>query len=156
MLTHPAIYFLNTHGVFILVGFVISYLWFVKHLREQAIHTIITIFVASAVTLFLKEIFNIPRPYVTHGLEAMAGYSVRTDSLPSLHTTIAFALATIVTLHNRRLGILLFILAACIGFGRIAANVHYPLDIFVGAILGSLVAILIENLRIPKHKKRGA
>ncbi len=156
MLSYPLVYFLNTHGVFVLLICVLGYLWFIKRSREQTIHIIVTVFIASALALILKELFNIPRPYIVQGLEAMAGYSVRTASLPSLHTTVAFALATIMTLHNRRLGIVLFLIAALIGFGRIAANVHYPIDIFTGAILGSVVALFVENLRIPKHRKRGA
>jgi undecaprenyl-diphosphatase len=154
MIDYPLIYFLNTHGVFVLFLIVLGYLWFFEKSYEEAKHIIITAIIAGAVVLILKELFSIPRPYITHDLPAYAGYSVRTDSLPSLHTALAFALSTTVALHQRRLGIALLLVAALIGFGRIAANVHYPIDVVAGAVVGTVVALLVENLRLPKHKHR--
>jgi undecaprenyl-diphosphatase len=153
--TSNPIYFLNTHGVFILIFVVLFYMWFIRRSKEETIHIIVAIFVAGAASLFLKEIFNIPRPYIVYDLEPQAGFSVRTASLPSLHTTLAFALATIVTLHQRKLGICLFVLASIIGFGRIVAHVHYPIDVAFGAIVGSVFALLVENIRLPRHKLKG-
>jgi undecaprenyl-diphosphatase len=155
-MTHPLIYFLNTHGVFVLFLLVLLYVRHYKRSKEEALHIFITVFVAGAVVLFLKELFDIPRPYIVYNLPPLAGYSVRTASLPSLHTTLAFALATIVTLHQRKLGIVLFVLAAMVGFGRIAANVHYPIDVFLGAIIGTTVALLVENMRLPNHRRRSS
>lgn len=151
------IYFLNTHGVLILLVVVVGYLWFVEKSKEEAIHVIIACALAGGVALILKELFSVPRPYLTEGLAPLAGYSVRTDSLPSLHSTLAFALATTVVLHQRKFGILLFLVASIIGIGRVLANVHYPGDIVLGAVIGTVTSLAIENLQLPglqKHKRR--
>jgi undecaprenyl-diphosphatase len=39
-----------------------------------------------------------------------------------------------------------FAIAASIGFSRMYIGVHYPLDVIVGAITGSLLGILIVDL----------
>ena len=146
----PAIYFLNTQGVFLLLAGVLLYLWYIEKSREEALHILISSGLTTILVFLIKAIFAIPRPYQAYGLDALAGYAVRTTSLPSLHAALAFCLAATVILHQKRFGVILFVAAAIIGFGRIAAHVHYPLDIVVGSILGAAVALLTEEL----HFKR--
>lgn len=140
------IYFLNTHGVFVLFIFVLGYLWFWEKSKEEVKHILVASIIAGVVALLLKELFDVPRPYLTQGVLPLAGYSVRTSSLPSVHTTLAFALATTVALHQRRSGIIILLIAALIGFGRIVAHVHYPVDVALGAVVGTATALAIEKL----------
>lgn len=153
MINSPIIFFLNTHGVFLLYLIVLSYLWFIKKSKEEAIHILISAVVAGAVALITKDLFNIPRPYMVDGVLPLAGDSVHTSSFLSLHSTLAFCLATTVALHQRKMGIILFLAAALVAMGRVLAFVHYPVDVVAGAILGTAVALLLENLRFPKHKR---
>ncbi len=73
-------------------------------------------------------------------------------SFPSGHAAFFFALATSVFLYHRGWGILLFVAALSISLGRVAAGIHFPSDIFGGAILGILVSILV-NLLSKKFKQ---
>lgn len=57
-------------------------------------------------------------------------------SLPSGHTAIAFAVAAAVYAHHRAAGTVLFLLAVLIGASRVVAGVHWPTDIFGGALVG--------------------
>lgn len=147
------IYFLNTHGVFVLFIVVTGWLWFFEKSKESARHVLLAGVLAGVVALLLKELFDVPRPYVMQGLLPLAGYSVRTSSLPSMHTALAFALATTVALHQRKAGIILLLIAALIGFGRIIARVHYPVDVAVGAVIGTATSLIIENFH-PRAKSR--
>ena len=66
-------------------------------------------------------------------------------AFPSSHTAMAFALAITIWFHDRKVGILFLILASLIAWARVTANVHYPIDIFAGALIGIITAIVIEK-----------
>lgn len=127
---------------------VILYLWFVKKSKEEALHILLSGGVTALVALAIKETFGIPRPYILEGTIALAGYSVRTASLPSIHAALAFALATTVFLHQHKLGFALLIIAGLISVGRVVANVHYPVDIAFGVVLGAAVALIFEKIHL--------
>ncbi|HQT83060.1 MAG TPA: phosphatase PAP2 family protein, partial [Candidatus Paceibacterota bacterium] len=57
-------------------------------------------------------------------------------SFPSGHATFFFAMATALYFYNKTWGTWFFIAAAVITIGRVAAGVHYPLDIIGGAVIG--------------------
>lgn len=147
MLSSPLIVFLNTYGVILLLVCTLAYIWFYERKREETAHIIFACLIALIVALVLKNSFGHPRPFLLDGTEPLAG-QVTTESFPSLHTTLAFSLATTVALHQKRVGALLLVLAGLIGMGRVAANVHYPLDIVGGAILGSLVSLVTEKIHL--------
>ena len=71
----------------------------------------------------------------------------RPDSygFPSNHSASAFAAATalLVTLKKKRWAILGYILATAIALSRLYVFVHFPSDVLVGAIVGSLIALLV-------------
>jgi membrane-associated phospholipid phosphatase len=67
-------------------------------------------------------------------------------SFPSGHTTTAFAFAAAAGALWPAARIPLFILAAVIGVTRVTIGVHYPSDVFMGALIGSLGAWLIVRL----------
>ena len=102
----------------------------------------------------LKKWIERPRPEnalreaFAHG-EAFRGYTdlVRGSSLPSGHTTTAFALAAVfaawagtipVGWRRRFVQVAVFVLAALTGVARVYGGAHYPLDIVAGATLGTL------------------
>jgi undecaprenyl-diphosphatase len=60
-------------------------------------------------------------------------------SFPSRHAVFAFLLATFIFGFNKKAGWWLFVLAVLVCFGRVLVGVHYPLDVFVGAIFGALM-----------------
>ncbi|WP_297429036.1 phosphatase PAP2 family protein [Clostridium sp.] len=64
-------------------------------------------------------------------------------SFPSGHTMCSFAPATILYYMNKKTGIFAFCLGSIIGFSRLYLYVHYPSDVFCGAIIGVLLAIII-------------
>lgn len=149
---HDALVFLNTYNVFILVTLVLFYFWFVSKQKAETIRIFLSVFFAALISLILKYSFFYPRPFEVNQTTALAGLAA-SPSFPSFHTAIAFAAATNVTFHRRSMGIVLFFVALVIGFGRILANVHYPVDIFIGIVVGVVIAVFIETLYIPWQKK---
>lgn len=148
MISSPLIYLLNTHGVFMLYILVLGYLWFIEKSYEETKHVIVAALVTTCVVLLLKEVFSIPRPYEQLSLEPLAGFSVRTDSLPSLHAALAFCLSATVILHQKKFGLILILIAILISYGRVAAYVHYPIDVMLGSAIGIVVSLAVEHVKI--------
>jgi undecaprenyl-diphosphatase len=76
------------------------------------------------------------------------------NSFPSDHACIYFALATVICLSDRRLGIFAFLCAAITSCARIYLGVHYPSDVLGGAILGILAVTLFKMLPLPRLMDR--
>lgn len=152
MISLPLVVLLNTHGFILLVVFVILYELFVAREKEIALHVLFSVIAVFVFTLVLKELFLIPRPYMISGEDPMAGLA-GFSSLPSVHAAVTFCLATTVILHQRLLGVFLFTMAALVSFGRVVANVHYPLDIAVGVLIGILTGIIFNEIHIRSRKK---
>lgn len=66
-------------------------------------------------------------------------------SFPSGHATVAFAVATMLTLRYPRLyvAVPLYAWAALVGYGRPYLGLHYPTDVLAGAVIGSAVAVAV-------------
>lgn len=147
------IIFLNTHGVWLLVLFFIFYELYLKKNKESAIDIIFSVTFAIIVSFFLKELFLVPRPFMREAIAPMAGLN-SFSSLPSTHAAVAFALATTVAINNKKTGIVAFLLAALVSLGRVAARVHYPLDIAVGMLIGVLCGMFFDTIVFSKRKKK--
>ena len=63
-------------------------------------------------------------------------------SFPSGHTIASFEAAVVILLGNKKLGIPAMILACLIAFSRLYLYVHYPTDVIVSVILGSILALI--------------
>jgi len=63
-------------------------------------------------------------------------------SFPSGHTSASFAAAVALFMYHKRMGIIALIIAANIAISRIYLFVHYPSDVFVSLILGSLYGVI--------------
>jgi undecaprenyl-diphosphatase len=68
-------------------------------------------------------------------------------SFPSGHATTSFGLAWVVARSYPYLAVevSVYLVAAMIAFSRVYVQEHYPLDVLGGAILGSLVSILLYS-----------
>lgn len=153
-LTNPLIYFLNTNGVTVLVLFILVILFIDSRNREVFWHAVVVFFVTVVVVALLKELFNIPRPFEATNTAPLAGLT-GLPSFPSGHAATAFAVSTVVALHRKRLGVFFLILSTLIAVGRVAANVHYPIDVMFGMLVGVMIALFFDTMHMRiRGKKR--
>ncbi len=94
--------------------------------------------IARALVEVIRFFIHRLRPFASdptiHELITKSSYS-----FPSGHASFYFALAMVVYLHNKKWGVWFFIGALLNGVARVGVGVHYPTDIFGGAVLGVLV-----------------
>lgn len=84
------------------------------------------------------------RPFVEDlRIHNLINKSSLSKSFPSDHAAIGFVLATTVFMVLPNWGRLLYVCACIVAFGRIAVGVHYPSDVVVGALLGTLAAMIV-------------
>ena len=147
---------------FLYAGLIV--LWFIdgRIKREQVIHAILAGLTAWIITLLIKHFFPTIRPFIRNGGGVDVLFKPTDGGFPSAHTALAFCLAVTVFMHDRRVGWFYLAGALVIGVARVLANVHYPVDILGGALIGTLVAVIVERLHffdlvnrsIPKRKRR--
>jgi undecaprenyl-diphosphatase len=78
-----------------------------------------------------------PRPFVTYHRKIRQGARTLDEfSFPSGHTMHAVAFAVLLTQAFPWLGLLLIPFALVTGLSRVVLGLHYPSDVFMGAVLG--------------------
>ncbi|MHB8896652.1 MAG: phosphatase PAP2 family protein [Candidatus Geothermincolia bacterium] len=114
--------------------------------REIALRAIICTLAATLVSMIilfgLNHLFFRPRPFTTQAVHLLFYHN--TDSaFPSNAATLAFVFAFGVFMYRRKLGAVMLALATLMSLARIAAGVHYPLDVIGGLLLalGSVLAV---------------
>lgn len=115
--------------------------------KEWAVVQFLSISLLAALVLAIKFLIRRERPQGEWGQI----YRV-TDphSFPSGHSARAFLIATIATgLGPPELAIILWIWAPLVALSRVAMGMHYLTDIIVGALVGTLVAIISLQIYEP-------
>jgi membrane-associated phospholipid phosphatase len=104
---------------------------------------------ADATTFFIKEAVGRGRPEATpsKGDFKPFGFKNQYDSLPSMHTSSSFALASVLaaTSEDLTMKAAYYTAAAFVGFSRIYNNKHWASDVVLGAALGELCGRVVTS-----------
>lgn len=95
--------------------------------------------------IFKKGVSRI-RPFLTISNLNIKKIGIDEYSFPSGHTTAAFTVSIMISLFYPTVTFVLMLLACVIGISRIYLGVHYPSDVFAGAILGTISSFLVFYL----------
>lgn len=93
------------------------------------------------------------RPFVAENYTPLINVYAQTKSFPSDHAAIAFFLAFLLAAHKRSWAALAYVIAGLVALGRVLVGVHYPIDIFAGALVGlafGWLTIEVEKMICPK------
>jgi len=111
----------------------------------RGFHNVIVILVSAAlawvISRLIKMGFAIDRPFIALDEATPLFQPSDSSSFPSGHATFFSAVATALYFYHKKLGVLALLGAVAIGFARIMAGVHWPLDIIAGITLGILSSI---------------
>lgn len=123
--------------------------------KKQAIFIGQTFLVNAFITTALKQTINRKRPFETYSDIEQATSSLG-RSFPSGHTSLAFATATSLSVAYPKWYVIApsFVWAGAVGYSRMHLGVHYPSDVFAGAIIGSGSAYLSYKANKWINKKR--
>lgn len=150
---------IGTYGVARIAG---SRRWSTVGLRATE-----SIAFSGIATWFLKGVFGRQRPYVniddSHNYKFGRGFGNDAySSMPSGHTTAAFAFAASVTDEVHEfwpkqtwwVATLTYGSAAMVGAARISSNAHWTSDVVAGAGVGTLSGLLVSHWhRVHPHNK---
>lgn len=93
---------------------------------------------AFTFSVILAALHRELRPFQTHPVRLLINHAAG-QSFPSDHATAAYAMAfAVLIFFSRRWGVILLLAATLVGFSRIYAGLHYPLDIMGGALAALL------------------
>lgn len=106
-----------------------------KELAERSMSAVAT---ASAATLALKVLFGRERPDIPNSKGSFTGVSFSDNyhSMPSGHTTAAFAMASVLARHDPTHAAWYYTGATLVGLSRIHLARHWPSDVVAGALVG--------------------
>ncbi len=115
--------------------------------KSNAVIVSSSMILSGIISTTLKHTINRTRPFVTYPFiekESSGGSA----SFPSGHTSSAFALATSVSIIYPKWYVVApsFLWAGAVGYSRMHLGVHYPSDVFAGAVVGSGSAYLSYKL----------
>ncbi|MGD0523462.1 MAG: phosphatase PAP2 family protein [Candidatus Microgenomates bacterium] len=114
--------------------------------KEVVLHAILASFVAWGISEMIKNLLPSMRPFNINNGPIYTLTKPFDNAFPSGHAAAAFGLAMAIWFHNRKVGLVFLIGAMLVGVGRVLANVHFPIDITVGSLIGILVAYVLRRI----------
>lgn len=109
------------------------------------LHSIILGFLVRYLILSIIEYF-IPRnrPFMVYGFDPLIPREP-SPSFPSAHAAFFFLISTIIFFKNKKLGFFLYFSSFLISLSRIYTGVHWPSDVFTGALIGVIVGLIYQK-----------
>lgn len=117
-----------------------GYLFRNERMRLAGLHAAEAFTYAGTMTAALKILFGRRRPYAGKSNLFFRPFQIKDvyNSLPSGHTTVAFAVSTVMAKsgHNPYWKIFWYSMAGMVAASRIYHNRHWASDVFLGAAIG--------------------
>jgi undecaprenyl-diphosphatase len=122
-------------GLLFLLPFLVRPRW-----RRETAWCLLGILTTSLITSLVKDVVMRVRP--CNALAWCSPIDITTPagfSFPSGHASGSFAFAAFIAVRRPRLAALAFTYASIVGWSRCVLGVHYPSDVFAGALLGTTI-----------------
>ena len=90
----------------------------------------------------IRKMLHHPRPYDLYDYKPVIPREKKGDSFPSRHVFSIFLIATLWVGICKPIGIILLLAGVLLAIIRVVGGVHFPKDVFCGAVIGILCGIL--------------
>jgi undecaprenyl-diphosphatase len=139
--------------------FMIAWIQLNKKLqKEMAAATMFAFVLAVLLDKLASKLYSDPRPFVTQHITPLVAHSAD-NGFPSEHTLFSVTIAAVIVFYNRKLGLIAFGFTLIVGWSRVAAKVHSPIDIIGAIAIGAAVAyvgvILAKKIMAANKKQAG-
>lgn len=116
--------------------------------KEHVKDLVMVLTFSSVVNSALKELINMPRPYLVENIRVLRAETAHGSSFPSGHTQIVatFYGALAYKYKSKWLWIVAIIVTIMVGVSRIYLGVHWPRDVFFAIILSGVVIFYLDKL----------
>jgi len=137
--------------------------WFLVQPKSRKKEILIIACIAVPLVLIVSKatshFYYNPRPFVVGHFKPLI-YHKADNGFPSHHALLVFFISTLVFVFSRRAGLLLGVLALFVGFSRVYAGLHHPIDV-AGSMLISIISVtlayvLVKYLRKLKNSSGGS
>ncbi|WP_017753990.1 undecaprenyl-diphosphatase [Calidifontibacillus oryziterrae] len=147
---NPVMIFIAEYTIFFLALAVVT-LWLSRSNNNRliVISGVVTLVLSEIVGKIAGKLHTNNQPFAEIANVNQLIEKAVNNSFPSDHTIIFFSFCITFLLFNRGWGFLATIIALIVGFSRIWVGVHYPADVFAGALISIIIAIVVFNV-VPK------
>lgn len=116
-----------------------------SQMRQNALYTGSSAAVSAGLTLLMKAVFKRRRPFVQN-LKIVSVYNAGSTSFPSGHSSTSFSVATALSRSYPKWYVIApsYLWAGSVAYSRMYLGVHYPSDVFGGAVLGTTTSWLLR------------
>jgi len=133
-------------GYVLLVAAVALIFWRIKSSRQRLYYLLLgalSFLVARGLIVeAVRFFYQRPRPFKVLAFEPLVD-QLTSNSMPSGHAALFFALAVVTYFIDRKYFWYFLLGALLIAISRVVVGLHWPSDVLVGALLGTLTAVII-------------
>ncbi|MBI5236474.1 MAG: phosphatase PAP2 family protein [Deltaproteobacteria bacterium] len=125
--------------------------------RMGLVVLVLTVLVADLLCNQFKHLIMRVRPCNALDYARLVAGCRSSFSLPSGHATNIFAAMVFLSMRYGRFKPLFLAIAFAVAYSRVYVGVHYPIDITVGAMLGTIVALCfarLEKFAVAEYTRR--
>jgi undecaprenyl-diphosphatase len=143
---HSLIAFVGNYFVFINVAIVALY-WIRARIAKKLslmYQIVVGGIVAFVLSLVASHLYYDTRPFVYQHIVPLIAHSAD-NGFPSDHALLGAFLGFTMLLYSKRVGLFLLVIAALVGWARVAAHIHNPRDI-VGSFVIAAIAVTVTRL----------
>ncbi len=143
---HSTIIFVGKYFIFFSI-LVTGLFWLRLSMKEKldlGLRLIIGGLLAEVLAVIAGHLYYDTRPFVTEHVTPLIAHAAD-NGFPSDHALLASFLGFTVLRFSKRTGTALLVIAVLIGWARVAAHIHHPLDI-VGSFVIAAVSTLLVSL----------
>lgn len=135
--------------LFLIVLFVVYFLIQARERQKDMLILSLPYFPLTYIAALIASCFyHNPRPFMIDAVHAVINHAPG-NGFPSNHMLLCAAIASLLFLYNKSLGITAWAIAILVGMSRVAAGVHHSIDIVGSALISIAVLIAVKLIIYP-------